>query len=155
MQKKIILVAAALILVLGMYYIVINNRANPTSTFSPEESAQTGESESTQPSNQNNIAPTSTSGTSSTQNSAPKSIAIDIRNFSYTPATLAVKAGTKVTWTNYDNSPHTVTSDSGGLLDSPTLSPGQSFSFTFTDEVSIRYHCTFHPQMKGTVNVSN
>src|SRR5262249_26462056 len=40
---------------------------------------------------------------------APSEVKID--NFSFTPATLTVPAGTQVTWTNRDDIPHTVVSD--------------------------------------------
>lgn len=79
--------------------------------------------------------------------------AVSIKNFSFTPATLTVKVGTTVTWVNDDSAAHTVTSDSGGLLHSETIAPGQSFSFTFTDTGSVSYHCAIHPSMRGTVVV--
>jgi plastocyanin len=88
------------------------------------------------------------------QNSkAPETSNISIKNFSFDPATLSVKTGTKVTWTNNDSTSHTITSDSGSLLNSGTLAPGQSFSFTFTKDGTISYHCSIHPTMKGGVTV--
>ncbi len=86
---------------------------------------------------------------------ATSETSVTIKNFSFSPATLTVKSGTKVTWTNNDTAPHTVTSDSGNQLNSSTLSPGQSFSYTFTDAGTIDYHCAIHPSMKGTVVVGN
>jgi plastocyanin len=58
-----------------------------------------------------------------------------------------------VTWTNNDSVAHTVTSDSNGLLNSPTLSPGDSYSFTFPNSGSTNYHCNIHTMMRGTVIV--
>jgi plastocyanin len=66
-----------------------------------------------------------------------------------------VKTGTTVTWMNNDTVAHTVTSDSGGLLNSPEIAPGQSFSFTFTYPVTVPYHCAIHTMMKGTIVVEN
>lgn len=86
-------------------------------------------------------------------NNTPKASSISIKNFSFSPATLAIKTGTKVTWINDDTVSHTVTSDSGNLLNSGTLSPGQSFSFTFTDTGAVNYHCSIHPMMKGKIVV--
>ena len=77
---------------------------------------------------------------------------INIQSFAFNPSTLTVKAGTKVTWTNNDSVAHTVTSDSG-KFDSGNISPGQSFSYTFTNTGTFNYHCTIHPMMKGTVVV--
>lgn len=82
-------------------------------------------------------------------------VMVNIQNFSFSPSSLSIKTGTKVTWTNNDSVAHTVTSDSGGLLNSPTLAPGQSFSFTFASPETVAYHCAIHPSMKGTVSVTN
>ncbi len=80
---------------------------------------------------------------------------VAIRNFTFTPQTLTVKAGTKVTWTNKDSTPHTVTSTNGpstsasptGLFDSGQLASGASFSFTFTKAGTYYYECTIHASM--------
>lgn len=81
-------------------------------------------------------------------------IAVSIKNFSFSPATLDIPAGTQVTWTNNDNVAHTVTSDTGSVLSSTTLSAGQSYSFTFPKAGVFSYHCALHPSMKGTVVVT-
>ena len=86
---------------------------------------------------------------------APSTAAIEIKGFAFNPATVSVKTGTTVTWTNNDTVSHTVTSDSGGLLNSPTLAPGQSFSFTFSAPGTTAYHCAIHPMMKASIVVTN
>lgn len=101
----------------------------------------------------------STSPTSTSPNTIPTSptivdINVDIRSFAYSPATLTIKKGTKVTWTNYDTAPHTVTSVSGGVLNSPRLTTGQSFSYTFANTGTVNYYCTIHPNMKAAVIVT-
>lgn len=68
----------------------------------------------------------------------------------FSPTTLTVPLGTKVTWTNYDGNPHTVTS---GLFDSGLLGYGQSFSYTFTDNGTYNYYCKPHEEMSGKVIV--
>ncbi len=85
-----------------------------------------------------------------TQESDQNAKEVSIVNFSFDPATLQLAKGTKVVWTNKDAVPHTVTSDS---FSSSTLNPGQSFSYTFKDEGTFSYSCSFHPQMKGTITV--
>lgn len=96
-----------------------------------------------------------TQGTPSTQ--PPMTVAVDIRSFSFQPATLEVTAGSRVTWTNRDAAPHTVsqgTSPSpGGLFDSGTLQQDQQFSFTFANPGNYEYFCKIHDSMKGTVKV--
>ena len=81
--------------------------------------------------------------------------AVAIQNFTFAPQTLTVKAGTKVTWTNNDSTPHTVTSTDGpstsasptGQFDSGQMSSGDSFSFTFTKAGTYYYECTIHASM--------
>jgi len=76
---------------------------------------------------------------------------------SYTPQTIAVAAGTTVTWFNTDSIAHTVTSDAdtGVIFDSGPIEPGASWSFTFDGPAgSYPYHCTFHPGMTGVVQVT-
>src|SRR5215204_813060 len=81
----------------------------------------------------------------------------------YSPNPIQVSVGTTVTWTNNDSQPHTVTSGSNGQPDNkfnsspnftPLLNPGQTFSFTFTEAGEYPYFCTLHPNMVGTVSVS-
>ena len=81
----------------------------------------------------------------------------------YSPNPIQVSVGTTVTWTNNDSQPHTVTSGSNGQPDNkfnsspnftPLLNPGQTFSFTFTQAGNYPYFCTLHPNMVGTVSVS-
>ena len=90
----------------------------------------------------------------STPINSPAEITVNIKNFSFIPASLVVKIGTKVTWINNDTAPHTVTSDTGNLLNSANLSPGQSFSYTFSSTGVDNYHCAIHPMMRGQVIVT-
>jgi len=78
--------------------------------------------------------------------------AVSIRNFTFSVATLSVSAGTQVTWTNNDATAHTVTADDGGF-DSGNIAPGGSFSHTFTNMGTVKYHCQIHPMMKASVVV--
>ncbi|MGH8305216.1 MAG: cupredoxin domain-containing protein, partial [Steroidobacteraceae bacterium] len=52
------------------------------------------------------------------------------RDFMFAPLSLTIKAGSTVTWTNSDDEPHTVVSDTG-LFRSGALDTGESFSFRF------------------------
>ncbi len=85
----------------------------------------------------------------------PSVVTIDIKNFAFNPAAMFVKVGTTVTWVNDDSAPHTVTSDSGTVLNSPTLQPGQSYSVTLNDLGTVSYHCKIHPSMHGTITVTS
>lgn len=79
--------------------------------------------------------------------------AVSIQNFAFSPATITVKAGTTITWTNRDQDAHTVSAVSGAFH-SPTLSTGQSFQYTFTTPGRFDYLCTIHPFMTATVVVT-
>ncbi len=79
--------------------------------------------------------------------------AVNIDGFAFAPATLTVKAGTTVTWTNKDEDPHTVVAD-GGAFRSQVLGNGGSFSFTFPAAGTFEYVCSIHPFMHGTVVVT-
>jgi plastocyanin len=82
-------------------------------------------------------------------NSAP----VSIDNFSFTPQTLTVKAGTTVTWTNRDDIPHGIASDNKAFTRSKALDTDDSYSVTFTTPGTFKYFCYMHPHMTGTVIV--
>ena len=91
--------------------------------------------------------------TSSAAGTTGSGTAVTIDNFAFSPATLKVKVGQKVSWTNKQQGvAHTVTAD-GGTFDHPMPS-GATFSFAFTKAGSFAYHCTIHPSMHGTIVVS-
>jgi plastocyanin len=91
--------------------------------------------------------------TSSAAGTTGSGTAVTIDNFAFSPATLKVKVGQKVSWTNQQQGvAHTVTAD-GGTFDHPMPS-GATFSFAFTKAGSFAYHCTIHPSMHGTIVVS-
>lgn len=77
---------------------------------------------------------------------------VKIDNFSFSPATLQIKAGTKVTWTNVDDIPHTVVSDDK-VFKSKALDTDDKFSFTFDKPGTYPYFCSLHPKMTAKVVV--
>ena len=77
---------------------------------------------------------------------------VTVDNFTFSPQTLTIKAGTKVTWTNRDDIPHTVASATKAFK-SPALDTDDSYSFTFTTAGSYEYFCSLHPHMTGTIVV--
>lgn len=91
--------------------------------------------------------------TSTTAQQPVAGTAVDITNFAFTPATLTVKVGDAVTWTNHDEEPHTVAADDGSFH-SPGLGTNDKYTFTFTTPGSFSYICSIHPFMHGTVVVT-
>ncbi len=78
---------------------------------------------------------------------------INIKDFTFNPATINIKKGTTVIWTNQDSTKHTVTSDSGSELDSELLAKGETYSHQFNQTGTFNYHCTPHPFMEAKVIV--
>jgi plastocyanin len=83
---------------------------------------------------------------------APNEIGID--NFRFTPPTLTVPAGTRVTWVNDDDVPHLIASTGGRFRSSPVLDTGQHYGLTLTKSGRYSYFCSLHPMMQGTIVVS-
>ena len=77
---------------------------------------------------------------------------VSIKNFEFSPKTLTVAKGTKVTWTNKDSANHTVTFKKGPG-DLGNLNHNRSASATFTKTGRFTYVCQYHPNMHGTVIV--
>ena len=81
-----------------------------------------------------------------------KQIVID--NFTFDPATLTVPGGTKVTWVNHDDVPHTATSTAKPkTFASKTLDTDDKFSHVFTVSGTYEYFCAVHPKMTGKIIV--
>ncbi len=82
-------------------------------------------------------------------------IELPIRNSAFVPAEIKIKAGSKITWVNYDKSPHRVVSDSGGVseINSEILDTGVSYGHIFDKSGVYNYHCSIHTGMKGKVIV--
>jgi plastocyanin len=79
--------------------------------------------------------------------------AVTIIDFAFQPRVLSVPVGSTVSWQNSGAAPHTVTSDTGAF-DSGTIDSGGNFSTTFSEPGMAMYHCSIHPDMTGTVQVS-
>ncbi len=77
-----------------------------------------------------------------------------ISNFTFSPATVHVKAGNSLAWVNCETTAisHTATGD-GGQFDTVTISPGNASVKPFSTAGTIPYHCNIHPSMKATVIV--
>ena len=81
---------------------------------------------------------------------APAAAQVSMRNLQFSPVTIEVKKGDVVEWKNDDLVPHTATS---AAFDSGTIISGKSWRHTFTNAGKFSYICTFHPAMKGVMNV--
>jgi plastocyanin len=87
-------------------------------------------------------------------NPGPGTTAVSISGFAFNPASVTVKMGDKVKWTNMDNTGHTVTSNNGGFASSGVLNQNATYTVTFGMTGTFDYHCSIHPTMTGTVTVT-
>jgi plastocyanin len=79
---------------------------------------------------------------------------VTIDNFTFTPATLTVRAGTRIVWKNEDDVRHLVVSDtSPPLFRSKVLDTNDSFFTAFDKPGTYHYFCGLHPHMQGTIVV--
>lgn len=144
MKKIAAIIIVLIIIVVGAVLIATkgsdNNKNNTTSDMAGMNMNQSTNSGNA-PSNQNaNPVDTNT---------------VTIANFAFSPADISVKAGTKVTWTNNDNTAHTVNETDGQSGPaSGMVNPGASYSFTFDKPGTYHYHCSIHPEMTGTITVT-
>jgi len=81
---------------------------------------------------------------------APRDVSID--NFTFTPSTLTVAAGTTVTWVNHDDVPHTVTANDKAF-GSKAMDTDEKFSHQFATPGTYAYFCAVHKHMTGEVIV--
>jgi plastocyanin len=89
---------------------------------------------------------------STAASAAAGAAAVAIKDFAFNPATIQVKAGQSITWTNQDSTAHTVTLDDKSV-DSGNIEANATYSHAFAQAGTFSYHCAIHPQMKGTVTV--
>jgi len=79
---------------------------------------------------------------------------VAMAQYAFGPAAITVHVGDTITWTNHDQAPHDVTTTSAPVsLHSPTLSTGQSWTYTFSQPGTYAYICSIHPDMKAQVTV--
>lgn len=91
-------------------------------------------------------APSSSGGSNGTQ--------VTISGFAFSPATLTIKVGTEVTWTNLDSVEHSVVSSSGNELNSPLIPQNGTYSHVFNTPGTYDYHCSIHLTMLGTIIIT-
>lgn len=78
---------------------------------------------------------------------------VSIMSSAYSPASLTIVSGSKVTWTNNDNMAHTVTTAEGSI-NSGDIAPGSSYSKTFTTAGTYNYYDAHNTSMTGVLIVS-
>jgi len=90
-----------------------------------------------------------------------KAVAVNAQNNAFSPQSVIVSPGTRVTWTNRDQVAHNVkklsdTANFGGAkfgVDVADFGPGKTYSYTFVKPGPYVYTCTIHGLMTGSVVV--
>jgi plastocyanin len=135
---KTVIAVIVVLVVLGGGYALLKNNNDSSSGSMP------------------NISNSKSSTSSS--NVAVKPVATDtvsISDFAFASADITVKKGTTVNWTNNDTVGHTVTENDGKAgPKSDTLQKGDNYTFTYNEAGTFKYHCSIHPEMTGTVIVT-
>ena len=86
-----------------------------------------------------------------------KPAAVTIKGFAFSPTTLTVAKGTKVTFDNQDSTTHTITSGTNRTKDGKfdqQLSGGTETEIAFDTTGTFAYFCLFHAGMAATVVVN-
>jgi plastocyanin len=98
------------------------------------------------------------SSSTSTASSKPASsgggaVTVSMKDIQFAPKDVTVKTGQTITWRNDDTVDHNVTADSGASFKSDNFGNGGSFKFKAAKAGTIKYECTIHPGMTGTITV--
>lgn len=88
--------------------------------------------------------------------SPPKVVTVEIRNFTFEPASVTVRPGDTVEWKNDDLVPHTATAAGEAqtpVFDSGYIQSGASWRYVARKKGTYDYTCLLHPNMKGKLIV--
>ncbi|HEV2109612.1 MAG TPA: cupredoxin domain-containing protein [Thermomicrobiales bacterium] len=79
-------------------------------------------------------------------------VVVQIVDRSFSPTSVTVASGQSVTFVNASDDEHTAT---GSAFDTGTIAPGGSATVTLTAAGTYAYFCSFHPEMQGTIIVTD
>lgn len=83
---------------------------------------------------------------------APIHHTVKISEFMFSPSTLSVHKGDRVTWVNLDIVPHTATAGDGSW-DTGELGPNASGEIVVSEGLAESYSCRYHPSMAGKLDI--
>ncbi len=102
---------------------------------------------------ESSATPASTKAPSASAGAASASAKDTIKDFTFGPKSVTVKAGGSVSWTNDDSANHNVTFKDKSVKGIANLRQGQSGKVSFAKAGTYSYVCTYHPGMEGKVIV--
>ena len=81
---------------------------------------------------------------------------VEMKDIAYQPETIRVRTGETITWVNRDPVQHDVVNvTEGEEPKSELFNEGQTYEWTPTEAGTVEYLCTVHPNMRGTVEVTD
>lgn len=78
---------------------------------------------------------------------------VGMKSLHFQPAHVQVTVGQKITWRNDESVGHDVKADSGATFASETFTKDKTFTWTPAKAGTVKYECTLHPGMDGTIDV--
>jgi plastocyanin len=78
---------------------------------------------------------------------------IEMKSLRFKPDNVQVPVGQEITWHNDESVPHDVKADSGASFSSKTFGKDGTFTWTPDKAGTVKYECTLHPGMEGTIDV--
>jgi len=82
--------------------------------------------------------------------------AVDLGSGAFGDHPLVIYQGERMRWRNADSTEHNLVAETAALpefVTTGTLAPGAERTFTMATLGTTTFHCTFHPQMRGTLIV--
>jgi len=96
--------------------------------------------------------PTFKSSTGGAEQREGNEVQIVIENFAFVPSEITIAVGTKITWINKDEAPHTATS-TDKKFNTGGLDTDDKYSFVFNEKGEFPYFCALHPHMTANITV--
>ena len=92
--------------------------------------------------------------TQASSDAGGEKITVTMKDFAFDPEEVQAKVGQEIEWVNEDSAPHNAVAQEGGDFETETFEQGGSDSVTVDAPGTIQYICTVHPQMTGTIEVT-
>jgi plastocyanin len=99
-------------------------------------------------------APAPATSTAAAPAAASGTVAVTMKNIQFSPKSISAKVGQTVKWTNDDTVDHNVVATAGETFKSKNFGPGATYAYKLDKAGTIKYVCTIHPGMEGTIVVT-
>ena len=101
----------------------------------------------------NDGSDTAADPSAATPSAAGNGVEIGMKGLQFQPKDATVKAGATVSWKNNEDIPHNVVAEEGAEFQSDTFGKGGTYEFKPEKPGTVKYVCTIHPGMAGTLTV--